>query len=73
MGVPAPTYQWYRNGNLLEQQKKKKLWVTLPCDSSEALATEVGDGRRSLLDGGRGRASEALERLLKMVLFSSWT
>ncbi|NXV17488.1 MALT1 protein, partial [Cepphus grylle] len=28
MGVPAPTYQWYRNGNLLEQQKKKKLWVT---------------------------------------------
>ncbi|XP_063202976.1 mucosa-associated lymphoid tissue lymphoma translocation protein 1-like isoform X2 [Chroicocephalus ridibundus] len=41
MGVPAPTYQWYRNGNLLEQQKKKKLWVTLPCDSSEALATEI--------------------------------
>ncbi|XP_054071049.1 mucosa-associated lymphoid tissue lymphoma translocation protein 1-like isoform X3 [Rissa tridactyla] len=28
MGVPAPTYQWYRNGNLLEQQKKKKLWIT---------------------------------------------
>ncbi|NXC08927.1 MALT1 protein, partial [Orthonyx spaldingii] len=28
MGVPAPTYQWYRNGNLLEQQKRKKLWIT---------------------------------------------
>ncbi|KAM6119349.1 mucosa-associated lymphoid tissue lymphoma translocation protein 1-like [Pterocles gutturalis] len=28
MGVPAPTYQWYRNGNLLEHQKKKKLWIT---------------------------------------------
>ncbi|PKU41571.1 mucosa-associated lymphoid tissue lymphoma translocation protein 1-like [Limosa lapponica baueri] len=28
MGVPAPSYQWYRNGNLLEQQKKKKLWIT---------------------------------------------
>ncbi|XP_065497658.1 mucosa-associated lymphoid tissue lymphoma translocation protein 1 homolog isoform X3 [Caloenas nicobarica] len=27
MGVPAPTYQWYRNGNLLEHQKKKKLWI----------------------------------------------
>ncbi|NXN20658.1 MALT1 protein, partial [Nycticryphes semicollaris] len=28
MGVPAPSFQWYRNGNLLEQQKKKKLWIT---------------------------------------------
>ncbi|XP_074773003.1 mucosa-associated lymphoid tissue lymphoma translocation protein 1-like isoform X8 [Athene noctua] len=28
MGVPAPSYQWYRNGNLLEHQKKKKLWIT---------------------------------------------
>ncbi|NXG07611.1 MALT1 protein, partial [Sakesphorus luctuosus] len=28
MGVPAPTYQWYRNGNLLEQYKRKKLWIT---------------------------------------------
>ncbi|NXW56921.1 MALT1 protein, partial [Eurystomus gularis] len=28
MGVPAPTYQWYQNGNLLEHQKKKKLWIT---------------------------------------------
>ncbi|NXO33129.1 MALT1 protein, partial [Locustella ochotensis] len=28
MGVPAPRYQWYRNGNLLEQQKRKKLWIT---------------------------------------------
>ncbi|NWW28772.1 MALT1 protein, partial [Falcunculus frontatus] len=28
MGVPAPSYQWYRNGNLLEQQKRKKLWIT---------------------------------------------
>ncbi|NXN78527.1 MALT1 protein, partial [Bombycilla garrulus] len=28
MGVPAPSYQWYRNGNLLEQQKRKKLWVS---------------------------------------------
>ncbi|XP_030313055.1 mucosa-associated lymphoid tissue lymphoma translocation protein 1 isoform X2 [Calypte anna] len=28
MGVPAPRYQWYRNGNLLEHQKKKKLWIT---------------------------------------------
>ncbi|NXB24210.1 MALT1 protein, partial [Rhagologus leucostigma] len=27
MGVPAPSYQWYRNGNLLEQQKRKKLWI----------------------------------------------
>ncbi|NXU46999.1 MALT1 protein, partial [Turnix velox] len=27
MGVPAPSYQWYQNGNLLEQQKKKKLWI----------------------------------------------
>ncbi|NXG53834.1 MALT1 protein, partial [Psilopogon haemacephalus] len=27
MGVPAPSYQWYRNGNLLEHQKKKRLWV----------------------------------------------
>ena len=26
IGVPAPSYQWYRNGNLLEHQKKKKLW-----------------------------------------------
>lgn len=45
IGVPAPSYQWYRNGNLLEHQKKKKLWVTLPRDGSETLATEVGDGR----------------------------
>ncbi|NXS63229.1 MALT1 protein, partial [Brachypteracias leptosomus] len=28
MGVPAPSYQWYRNGNLLEHQKKKKLWIS---------------------------------------------
>uniref|UniRef100_A0A8C8EF56 Mucosa-associated lymphoid tissue lymphoma translocation protein 1-like n=1 Tax=Otus sunia TaxID=257818 RepID=A0A8C8EF56_9STRI len=28
MGVPAPSYQWYRNGNLLEHQKKKRLWIT---------------------------------------------
>ncbi|NXI68599.1 MALT1 protein, partial [Anseranas semipalmata] len=28
MGVPAPTYQWYCNGNVLEHQKKKKLWIT---------------------------------------------
>ncbi|NXF51305.1 MALT1 protein, partial [Oceanites oceanicus] len=28
MGIPAPSYQWYRNGNLLEHQKKKKLWIT---------------------------------------------
>ncbi|NWI52522.1 MALT1 protein, partial [Calyptomena viridis] len=28
MGVPAPSYQWYRNGNLLEQYKRKKLWIT---------------------------------------------
>ncbi|XP_009983291.1 PREDICTED: mucosa-associated lymphoid tissue lymphoma translocation protein 1-like, partial [Tauraco erythrolophus] len=28
MGVPAPCYQWYRNGNLLEHQKKKKLVIT---------------------------------------------
>ncbi|NWZ57542.1 MALT1 protein, partial [Haliaeetus albicilla] len=28
MGVPAPSYQWYRNGNLLEHQKKKNLWIT---------------------------------------------
>ncbi|NXI40200.1 MALT1 protein, partial [Galbula dea] len=28
MGVPAPSYQWYRNGNLLEHQKRKKLWIT---------------------------------------------
>ncbi|XP_066184703.1 mucosa-associated lymphoid tissue lymphoma translocation protein 1-like isoform X3 [Sylvia atricapilla] len=28
MGVPAPSYQWYRNGNLLEQQKRKKLLIT---------------------------------------------
>lgn len=27
MGVPAPSYQWYRNGNPLEHHKKKKLWV----------------------------------------------
>ncbi|XP_064013207.1 mucosa-associated lymphoid tissue lymphoma translocation protein 1 homolog isoform X2 [Pogoniulus pusillus] len=27
MGVPAPNYQWYHNGNLLEHQKKKRLWV----------------------------------------------
>ncbi|NXL79363.1 MALT1 protein, partial [Leptocoma aspasia] len=28
MGVPAPSYQWYRNGNLLEQHKRKKLWIS---------------------------------------------
>ncbi|XP_015728206.1 mucosa-associated lymphoid tissue lymphoma translocation protein 1-like isoform X2 [Coturnix japonica] len=28
IGVPAPSYQWYQNGNLLEHQKKKKLWIT---------------------------------------------
>uniref|UniRef100_U3IDF2 MALT1 paracaspase n=1 Tax=Anas platyrhynchos platyrhynchos TaxID=8840 RepID=U3IDF2_ANAPP len=28
MGVPAPSYQWYCNGNVLEHQKKKKLWIT---------------------------------------------
>ncbi|NXK79626.1 MALT1 protein, partial [Amazona guildingii] len=28
MGVPAPSYQWYQNGNLLERQKKKKLWIS---------------------------------------------
>ncbi|XP_010225954.1 PREDICTED: mucosa-associated lymphoid tissue lymphoma translocation protein 1-like [Tinamus guttatus] len=27
MGVPAPSFQWYRNGNVLEHQKKKKLWI----------------------------------------------
>ncbi|XP_061855943.1 mucosa-associated lymphoid tissue lymphoma translocation protein 1 isoform X2 [Colius striatus] len=27
MGVPAPSYQWYRNGNLLEHQNRKKLWI----------------------------------------------
>ncbi|NWU80222.1 MALT1 protein, partial [Onychorhynchus coronatus] len=27
MGVPAPCYQWYRNGNLLEQHRRKKLWI----------------------------------------------
>ncbi|XP_064933274.1 mucosa-associated lymphoid tissue lymphoma translocation protein 1-like isoform X3 [Columba livia] len=27
MGVPAPAYQWYRNGNPLEHQRKKKLWI----------------------------------------------
>ncbi|XP_068814682.1 mucosa-associated lymphoid tissue lymphoma translocation protein 1-like isoform X4 [Struthio camelus] len=27
MGVPAPNYQWYRNGNVLEHQKRKKLWI----------------------------------------------
>ncbi|NWZ25483.1 MALT1 protein, partial [Asarcornis scutulata] len=27
MGVPAPSYQWYCNGNVLEHQKKKKLWI----------------------------------------------
>ncbi|OXB56742.1 hypothetical protein ASZ78_008509 [Callipepla squamata] len=41
VGVPAPSYQWYQNGNLLEHQKKKKLWVTLPWDGSETLATEI--------------------------------
>lgn len=50
MGVPAPAYQWYRNGNPLEHQRKKKLWVTLPWDSSETLAAEVGGGRSSLLE-----------------------
>jgi len=68
MGVPAPSYQWYRNGNLLEHQSKKKLWVKLPWDSSETWAAELGDGRSLLLDG----ASEALERPLKIVLLSSW-
>ncbi|NWS75092.1 MALT1 protein, partial [Crotophaga sulcirostris] len=28
MGVPAPSYQWYWNGNLLEHQKKKNLWIS---------------------------------------------
>ncbi|XP_025924176.1 mucosa-associated lymphoid tissue lymphoma translocation protein 1-like isoform X3 [Apteryx rowi] len=28
MGVPAPSFQWYRNGNVLEHQKKKKLWIS---------------------------------------------
>ncbi|XP_009074730.1 PREDICTED: mucosa-associated lymphoid tissue lymphoma translocation protein 1 homolog [Acanthisitta chloris] len=28
MGVPAPSYQWYRNGNLLERHKSKKLRIT---------------------------------------------
>ncbi|XP_053811050.1 mucosa-associated lymphoid tissue lymphoma translocation protein 1-like isoform X3 [Vidua chalybeata] len=28
MGVPAPSYQWYHNGNMLEQQKRKRLWIT---------------------------------------------
>ncbi|XP_072202049.1 mucosa-associated lymphoid tissue lymphoma translocation protein 1-like isoform X3 [Excalfactoria chinensis] len=41
IGVPAPSYQWYQNGNLLERQKKKKLWVTLRWDGSETLATEI--------------------------------
>ncbi|XP_015728210.1 mucosa-associated lymphoid tissue lymphoma translocation protein 1-like isoform X6 [Coturnix japonica] len=41
IGVPAPSYQWYQNGNLLEHQKKKKLWVTLCWDGSETLATEI--------------------------------
>lgn len=72
MGFPAPSYQWYRNGNPLEQHKKKKLWVMLPCNSSETLAAEVGDGGSLLLDGGHGRASEALERLLKIVLLLPW-
>ncbi|NXN14635.1 MALT1 protein, partial [Indicator maculatus] len=27
MGVPAPSYQWYCNGNLLEHQKRKRLWI----------------------------------------------
>lgn len=47
MGVPAPSYQWYHNGNLLEHQKKKRLWVMLPWGSSETWAAEVGDGRSS--------------------------
>lgn len=45
MGIPAPSYQWYHNGNLLEQQKRKKLWVRFSGDSSEAFAAEVGNGR----------------------------
>lgn len=45
MGVPAPSYQWYCNGNVLEHQKKKKLWVMLPQDGLETLATGLGDGR----------------------------
>lgn len=45
MGVPAPSYQWYRNGNLLEQQKRKKLWVRFSGDSTGALGAEVGNGR----------------------------
>lgn len=65
MGVPAPSYQWYQNGNPLEHQKKKKLWVMLSWARSEASAAEVGGGRSSLLDGGCGGASEAVERLLK--------
>ncbi|XP_057278087.1 mucosa-associated lymphoid tissue lymphoma translocation protein 1-like isoform X2 [Pezoporus wallicus] len=28
MGVPAPSYQWYQNGKLLDHQKKKKLWIS---------------------------------------------
>ncbi|NXI52839.1 MALT1 protein, partial [Chloroceryle aenea] len=27
MGIPTPCYQWYRNGNLLEHQNKKKLLI----------------------------------------------
>lgn len=45
MGIPAPSYQWYRNGNLLEQHKRKKLRVRFSGDSTGALGAEMGSGR----------------------------
>ncbi|XP_061205841.1 mucosa-associated lymphoid tissue lymphoma translocation protein 1-like isoform X3 [Neopsephotus bourkii] len=47
MGVPAPSYQWYQNGNLLENQKKKKLWVMLSWGSSDTWAAEISHAKVS--------------------------
>ncbi|XP_072202048.1 mucosa-associated lymphoid tissue lymphoma translocation protein 1-like isoform X2 [Excalfactoria chinensis] len=46
IGVPAPSYQWYQNGNLLERQKKKKLWIT---------HTKVSDSGTYLCCASNGR------------------